>query len=175
MRCTTGKRSGSSSGGRSPRGTALVLLDTNALFLPFTSPLRLEAAVERAVGPARLVVPISVLGELHRLAERGVPNAGAAFEMAVRFPLAATDRRGDEGVRESARRLKASVATSDRALRDRLLHDGVRVLFPRGRAGLVAVPPRPPQTVKVLRLPPFPSRNRGKPSQPRKRSKRVRK
>lgn len=137
---TTGKRSGSSSAVRSvgparDRVTT-VLVDANALFLPFQQGIRLDEEVERLVGPARLVVPASVRGELDRLVERGVEGATAARDLAGRLPTVESPGRGDSAVLECARHLHAWVVTADRALRRRLVASGISVLFPRDRSRL---------------------------------------
>ena len=134
---TTGKRSGSSSAVRSlgpaRDGAITVLVDANALFLPFQQGIRLDEEVERLVGPARLVVPASVRGELDRLVERGIEGASAARALSGRYPTVDSRGRGDSAVLDCARRLHAWVVTADRELRRRLVATGVSVLFPRDR------------------------------------------
>jgi rRNA-processing protein FCF1 len=123
----------------------VVLVDANALLLPFTSHFRLEEEIYLHVDGARILVPSSVLGELERVASRGNVNARAAREFARRFEVVATEARGDDALVELGRRLSAWVLTGDRALRTRLLEAGVPVLFPRGKSHLDrAVSPRQP-------------------------------
>ncbi len=121
-----------------PTGTGrpVVLVDANALLLPFTSHFRLEEETYAQVDGARIQVPSSVLGELERIAERGNPNARAAREFARRFEVVPTASMGDDALVELGRRLSAWVLTGDRALRARLLAAGVPVLFPRGKSHL---------------------------------------
>jgi rRNA-processing protein FCF1 len=118
------------------RGRPVVLVDANALLLPFTAHFRLEEEVNGQVEGARILVPSSVLGELERVASRGNPNARAAREFARRFEVAVTDFQGDDALVNLGRRLRAWVLTGDRALRSRLLEAGVPVLFPRGKSHL---------------------------------------
>jgi uncharacterized protein len=126
------------------RGRPVVLVDANALLLPFTSHFRLEEEIYQQVDGARVVVPSSVLGELERVGSRGNTNARAAREFARRFEVVPTDRQGDDALVELGRRLHGWVLTGDRALRQRLLAAGVPVLFPRGKSHLDrAVAPRP--------------------------------
>jgi rRNA-processing protein FCF1 len=124
-------------------GRPIVLVDANALLLPFTSHFRLEEEIYGQVDGARILVPTSVLGELDRVAERGNPFARAAREYASRFETVPTDTQGDDALVDLGRRLRAWVLTGDRALRTRLLEAGVPVLFPRGKSHLDrAVAPR---------------------------------
>ncbi|HLY76792.1 MAG TPA: twitching motility protein PilT [Thermoplasmata archaeon] len=126
-------------------GRPVVLVDANALLLPFTSHFRLEEEIYAQVDGARILIPASVLGELERVAHRGNVQARAAREFARRFDIVPTEALGDDALVELGRRLTAWVLTGDRALRTRLLEAGVRVLFPRGKSHLDrAVSPRPP-------------------------------
>ncbi len=140
----TGRRSASSSAGRSPRpGRRLVLLDTNALLLPFTAGIDLRAEVRRWDAAAVVAVPTGARGELDRLVARGVRFAVAARALAASFPELPTDRRGDAGLLELARERGAAVVTADRGLGRRLRAAGVPVLTPRDRNRLTALGPRP--------------------------------
>jgi rRNA-processing protein FCF1 len=126
-------------------GRTIVLVDANALLLPFTAHFRLEEEIYGQVDGARVLIPSSVLGELERVASRGNPNARAAREFARRFDIAPTDAQGDDAIVDLGRRLHAWVLTGDRALRTRLLEAGIPVLFPRGKSHLDrAVAPRQP-------------------------------
>jgi rRNA-processing protein FCF1 len=125
------------------RGRPIVLVDANALLLPFTSHFRLEEEIYGQVDGARVLVPSSVLGELERVAARGNANARAAREFARRFAVVLTEIQGDDALVDLGRQLSAWVLTGDRALRARLLEAGVPVLFPRGKSHLDrAVSPR---------------------------------
>ncbi len=119
-----------------PLGSRDVLLDANALFLPFRTSLSLEQEVERLLPGAKILVPSSVVEELGRLQARNVPLAHAARELAERFPRVNVERSGDAGILEAALARGASVVTADRALALRLRARGVRVLRPRDRARL---------------------------------------
>ena len=121
-----------------------VLLDTNALFLPFTRHFPLEQEIHRILEGARIEVPQSVRGELDRLVERSRPNARAARAYAERFPVVPTDLKGDAAIETLARDLGAIIVTADGELRRRLYAKGMKVLFPRGEKHLAFVQgPRP--------------------------------
>jgi rRNA-processing protein FCF1 len=142
----TGTSSGSSSSGRNrlgARGGRLVLLDTNALLLPVRSHFPLEAEIQRLRPGAVIEVPSSVLGELDRLALRGVPGARAAVALARRFRVFDVAGRGDLAIVEAAEGSRAAVVTADRALANRLRSQGVEVLAPRDRHRLERMPGRP--------------------------------
>jgi hypothetical protein len=122
-----------------------VVLDTNALFLPFRGGFALDREIERILPGAELILPGAVLAEVDRLAARGVRLASAAREWARQFRVVPTRGRGDQAVVEAAVRERAFVVTADRALTQLLLDRGVFVLTPRDRTRLhwAAVRPRP--------------------------------
>ncbi|HTP53832.1 MAG TPA: hypothetical protein VML94_02565 [Thermoplasmata archaeon] len=121
----------------------MVLLDTNALLLPFRGQFDLSGEVERVVPGAELAVPGSVLGELDRLIARGVRSAGAARDHARRYRVIATQERGDAAVQAVAVAEGALVLTADRAFVLRLRAAGVSVLVPRDRSRLELLLGRP--------------------------------
>jgi rRNA-processing protein FCF1 len=113
-----------------------VILDTNALLLPFRNRLDLAAEVERCCPGAELGVPQSVLGELDRLIERGVRPATPARALARTFRAYPTQERGDAAILSVALAEDARVVTADRELARRLVARGVAVLVPRDRSRL---------------------------------------
>ncbi len=119
-----------------PPGRPQVLLDANALMLPFNHRFPLEREIFRVMEGAQIRVPSSVVGELERLADFGVFPARAAREFAKRFPVVPTDLRGDAALETLARDLDAWIVTGDRELRRRLEARNLKVLFPRGMTRL---------------------------------------
>ncbi len=113
-----------------------MLLDANALLLPFRERFPLRAEIEHLRPGAELVVPVSVLRELDTLVERGVREAGPARELARTFRALPSSGRGDAGILRAAVETGGWVATADRALARRLAARGVTVLAPRDRARL---------------------------------------
>ncbi len=152
---STERNSASTSGAEAERGgrprRPWVLLDANALLLPFTAQFRLEVEIHRHVDGAQIAVPASVLGELERLAGRGRRLARAARSFADRFDVIPTTLQGDAAILAIARTHGAWVVTGDRALRIRLIRAGVRVLFPRGRSHLDAALAEGPKLVPARR------------------------
>jgi rRNA-processing protein FCF1 len=120
-----------------------VLLDTNALFLPFRDRFPLLEEVERLTAPARVAVPSSVIAELDRLVARRTMNASLARTLADRFPILPATGRGDLGLLRLAVRHRATVVTGDRDLRRRLVAAGIAVLSPRGSVRLARSEPGP--------------------------------
>jgi rRNA-processing protein FCF1 len=151
----TEKRSASRSGepkGERVRAAGLVLLDTNALFLPFRDRFPLLEEVDRLTAPATVAVPSSVIAELDRLVARRTSGAALARELANRFLILSHEGRGDRGLVDLAAERQAIVVTSDRELRRRLTAAGVAVLSPRGSVRLQrSEPQRPSPTATPLR------------------------
>jgi rRNA-processing protein FCF1 len=111
----------------------VVLLDTNALFLPIRTGFPLEAEIARLVPGARVVLASSGRRELDRLAARATPGAAGARALAAKFASVPAAAEGDAGVIEAAVRERAIVLTADRALQDLLRSRGLAVLAPRDR------------------------------------------
>ncbi len=111
-----------------------VVLDTNALLLPFTDGTDLESELGRLVGDWEGIVPACVLMELEQISRRK-DMAGRAAKMArkyaTRFRAEATRLTGDDGILEVARRLPAAVATNDKKLQAECVKSGLRVIVSR--------------------------------------------
>lgn len=116
----------------------LILLDTNALLMPFQFSLDLEGELRRLLGDYRAAVPSSVLHELLRLAKTN-SRARAALKFAARFRVIEVEGAGDEAILSLARAEGAAVLTNDRDLRRRLREAGLPVIYLRERARLEAV------------------------------------
>jgi len=114
-----------------------VLFDANALMMPLEHGVDLFSEVQALVGAFEPVVPTEVRAELAGLARlRGRRGAAARFGLSlatrcVEEPLG-TDGSVDAGIAAYARAHDCLVATSDRALRQALLRDGVPVIALRG-------------------------------------------
>lgn len=92
-----------------------VVLDANALMLPFQFRVNLDAELTRLLGTYDAFVPSSVLGELRRLAARD-RAAKAALALAAKYRTHETEERGDRAIVAVATHLGAHVVTSDRGL-----------------------------------------------------------
>jgi rRNA-processing protein FCF1 len=116
-----------------------VILDTNAILLPFTQGTRLEDELEGLVGSLSLHVPSSVVSELKRLAENHGAT-GRAARMALTFSgrctVEPTGLMGDDGILEVGRRLDGIVVTNDRKLQQQCVLSGLRVIVAREKGRL---------------------------------------
>jgi len=116
-----------------------VVLDTNALLMPFTEGTRLEELLDELLGAHTLHVPTSVISELKNLMKnRG--ELGRAAKMALKLSERAksepTGRMGDDGILEVARRLGALVVTNDKKLQIECQKSGLEVLVAREKGRL---------------------------------------
>jgi rRNA-processing protein FCF1 len=105
-----------------------VVLDTNALLMPFEFRINLDLELRRLLGEFRAYVPGCVIGELKR---SGSKHAAVALSLARKYPVAETGVQGDAGVIEVARRLDAFVVTNDALIRSKLRKLGMRTIFLR--------------------------------------------
>lgn len=112
-----------------------VVVDTNALMLPFQSRLRIEDELLRLLGSYEIIVPSSVINELKRLA-KGNQDAMAALNYSKKFRVVETDMKGDDSIIDMALKIKAIVLTNDKLLIERLKGMGIRVIRPRGERRL---------------------------------------
>ena len=96
---------------------ALVVLDTNALILPFERRIRIESELERLLGPWSGLVPSPCLLELERIAkeESGArrDRAKMARQFAARFERVEAQGRADEATIQVAKERGAHLFTND--------------------------------------------------------------
>ncbi len=118
----------------------IVLLDANALLMPFQFSLNLDAELRRLLGDVDVVVPSPVRGELRGLA-RDDRAARAAERLANRYRTIESSATADDALLEIATALKAVVVTNDQPLLDRLRHAGIPRISLRSRNHLVLESP----------------------------------
>ncbi|MDD2411251.1 MAG: twitching motility protein PilT [Candidatus Methanomethylophilaceae archaeon] len=111
-----------------------VILDTNALLMPFEVKLNLDLAVRQVLGDVHFIVPGPIIGELKRLEHK---FSAVALELARRYEIVQTESSGDAAVIELAQRTKAYVLTNDKELRRKLRNAGVPVMYLRSGTHLV--------------------------------------
>jgi uncharacterized protein len=120
---------------------ALVVLDTNALILPFERRVRIEAELERLLGPFQGLVPSPCLLELERIAkeESGArrDRAKMARQFADRFERVAAEGRADEAALRVAKERSAHLFTNDLELIRLAKADKVPVIRLKGLSHLV--------------------------------------
>ena len=107
-----------------------VVLDTNALLLPFQIQINLDSEIRNVVGDAEIYVPSCVLGELKRLSKKRW-EAKAALQLAQKYRVVNVEKLGDDGVMEAAEKLGAYVVTQDEELIGRLKRRGIPVIYLR--------------------------------------------
>lgn len=111
-----------------------VVLDANALLMPFQFRVNIDIELKRLLGEMPIFVPSSVLGELSGLADK---SAKAALSLARRYQIVETELRGDDAVLSIAEQRSAAVLTNDRELIRRLRERGIPVVRLRGERYLV--------------------------------------
>ncbi len=104
-----------------------VVLDANALLMPFEYKINLDLELQRLVGDAEIYVPSSVLGEVKRISKRRWEGR-AALQLASRYRIFEVKSLGDEGVVEAGKKLDAYVVTNDRKLVEKLVKEGIKVI-----------------------------------------------
>ncbi len=112
-----------------------VLLDTNALLMPFQFHLNLEAELQRLLGEVDIAVPTPVLEEVRLLATHD-RDARAAQRLAAKYRAVEGHGSADDAILDLALNLHAVVVTSDQPLLDRLKKEGVPRIFLRSRSHL---------------------------------------
>ncbi len=113
-----------------------VLLDANALLMPFQFRLNLEAELGRLLGDVDIAVPTPVLEEVKMLATHD-RDAQAAERLAAKFRAVESHGSADDALLDLAVALRAVVVTNDQPLLDRLKTKGVPRVFLRSRSHLV--------------------------------------
>ena len=112
-----------------------VLLDANALLMPFQFRLNLEAELRRLLGEVDIAVPTPVLEEVRLLATHD-RRARAAERLAAKYRSVEGHGSADDAILDLALALHAVVVTSDQPLLDRLKREGVPRVFLRSRSHL---------------------------------------
>lgn len=110
-----------------------VVLDTNALLMPFEIKMNLDLALKDLLGEARIVVPGPLVGELKHLDHK---YAGAALSLARKYEIIPTQATGDSAVIELAKATGGYVLTNDKELRRRLRREKVPIIFLRSSTHL---------------------------------------
>ncbi len=105
-----------------------VVLDTNALLMPFEFSLNIDHELKRLLGQCEVFVPGPVIGELHRSKSK---HAKVALSLARKYKVFETQKQGDDGVIDAGTKLSAFVVTNDVILRGKLRKRGIKVIFLR--------------------------------------------
>ncbi len=105
-----------------------VVVDSNALMMPFQHRINLDLELERLLGKFEIYVPSCVLGELKRISRRR-HEAKAALQLAAKYSVVKVESLGDKGVMEAAKKLNGMVLTNDRAFITALHREGIGVIY----------------------------------------------
>jgi hypothetical protein len=111
----------------------VVVLDTNALLLPFERSVNLDAQLRSLLGSCEVLVPGPLIGELKRSSNK---HARAAIGLAFHYKVVDTEATGDNAVIELAEKHDAYVVTNDRALIEILRKKRIKVILFRGGSHL---------------------------------------
>jgi rRNA-processing protein FCF1 len=107
-----------------------VILDTNALLLPFKFNIDLDQELGRLLGAVRIMVPDTVIAELDNIAGS---EARAAEALARRYETVEAAGKGDRAILDVAEKLEAVLVTNDRDLIERAKKAGLKVVRMRGK------------------------------------------
>lgn len=116
--------------------TRKVLLDANALLMPFQFRINLDAELARLFGAPEVLVPTPILEELRALGERD-RRARSAAKLAERYRAVEGHGSADDALLDLAMSLDAAVVTNDGPLLERLRASRIPRVFLRSRSHLV--------------------------------------
>jgi rRNA-processing protein FCF1 len=114
----------------------VVILDANALLMPFQFNINLDSELQRLVGECEILVPSSVLGELRKL-ESTTKEAKAALALAQKYIITQVEGSGDQSILTLANDREGIVVTNDRGLIDELKRSRIPVIHLRSQTHLV--------------------------------------
>jgi len=114
-----------------------VVLDTNALMMPYQFGINIEKELNRLLGICRIIIPRTVVEEMERLAEEeGEVGRAAKLGLSIikkkGFGLVETENKGDDGVIETALKMDAAIVTNDKELKKKAKKYNLPVIYLRG-------------------------------------------
>ncbi len=112
----------------------VVVLDTNALLMPFEIKINLDIALRDLLGDVRCVVPGPLIGELKHLNHK---FSKAALELAKKYEIVQTTSSGDDAVLEAALMLDGYILTNDKELRARARKQKIPMIYLRSGTHLI--------------------------------------
>ena len=120
-----------------------IVLDTNALMAPVQSGVDIFSELA-TLDFDEFIVPSGVVSELGEIASSGkVADQNAArvaLSLLDRCIIVETDGNVDDAILQLATGIDAAVLTNDAELKERLLDNGVSVVYVRQRSYLVRAP-----------------------------------
>jgi rRNA-processing protein FCF1 len=118
-----------------------VVLDTNALMMPYQFGINIEKEINRLLGICRIIVPHTVIEEMERLTEEG-GEIGRAAQLGLSiirkrgFRLMESENKGDDGILETAIKIEGAVCTNDKGLKARAKELQLPVIYLRSGSKL---------------------------------------
>lgn len=114
-----------------------IVLDTNALLLPYQLGINIEKELSRLIGICRIMIPKSVIKEVEKLASQNGSVARAAklglnIIRRKEYQIIETPYEGDEGVMDVAIKMNAIILTNDKELKKKAKEMGLAVIYVRG-------------------------------------------
>ncbi len=110
-----------------------VILDANALIMPFQFNLNLDSELERLFVNPDVYVPSSVIDEVERLGRKD------AQKLASKYDTIEVNSKRDEGVIEAVEKIDGILVTNDKILKNRVRKMGYPVAFLRSRSHLEVI------------------------------------
>lgn len=107
-----------------------IILDTNALIMPFQFNINLDSELERLFVNPDVFVPTSVVDELEKLGRKD------ALSLATKYEIIEVESERDDGVIEAVEKLDGVLVTNDIELKNRVRNKGHTVAFLRSKSHL---------------------------------------
>lgn len=114
-----------------------VVLDTNALMMPYQYGINIEKELTRLLGICRIIIPRTVVEEIEKLSEQeGKIGRAAKLGLSIikkrGFRLVETENMGDDGVLETAIKMDAAILTNDKELKNKARELNLPIIYLRG-------------------------------------------
>ena len=115
----------------------VVVLDTNALMMPYQFGINIERELLKLLGMCRIIIPMTVVEEITRLSkEKGEIGRAAMLGLSIMqkrgFRLMESDQDGDDGVLEAALKVEAAIVTNDKELKKKAKELQLSIIYLRG-------------------------------------------
>ncbi|MDR0309770.1 MAG: twitching motility protein PilT [Candidatus Methanoplasma sp.] len=111
-----------------------VVLDTNALLMPFEIRINLDLALKDLLGDVRCVVPGPMIGELKHLDHK---FSKAALGLARKYDIVQTPLSGDDAVMDVALLTGGYILTNDKDLRAKARKQRIPLIYLRSSTHLI--------------------------------------
>ena len=112
---------------RSDQELRTVVLDTNAILMPFQFLINIDLELERLLGRVKVVVLSPVRDEVYGLAQGGNRHAKAGLKLLEKYQSVEWEGKGDDAILDYAKKKSdCVVVTNDKQLRSRLSKIGIK-------------------------------------------------